>query len=257
MSREENLMLIGSCKTFPVTVNIFFSTKRLNTKSPFSYPSRALSIIYVASAPLTGQIQSFFVSLLVVHPRPLRPVIAPPYAGLSLHAPHNMVAIRASVPSPDHEQFRPRRHIRARTDRLLSCLAASVGPVPVAPLPPSHTVKPAQALAPHSIVPLCGRITASHSVLLRFAHRLSSRARRRVGRRAGGSLQILQAETSSLRKGARLRRLRTRWVPSASGGTPPNGATRVWYHWPSLASSACCSHRQRRRPTRSAHWPTR
>jgi len=86
--------------------------------------------------------------------------------------------------------------------------------------------------------------------------RRSSRARRRVGRHAGESPQIYQAETSSLRKGARLSRRQTWRVLSTSGGTPPHGATRVRRHRPSLVSSACHSRQQRQRSTRSARWHT-
>jgi len=264
MSREENLMLIGSCKTIHVTVNIFFSTKHLDTESPFSYPSRFPSIICVASAPFTGQIQRLSVSLLVVHPRPLRPFIAPPDVGVSLHAPHNMVAVRASIPSPITNSF---GHAVSpscpRTNGPSAALADCLGRLPwQGPSPwlrhrhPTPYSRP--RLSPPTALSRCATGSSPPSPF-RCGSPIcrSLRARRRVGRRAGGSPQIRQAETSSLRKGARLRRCQTQRVLSASGGTPPHGATRVRHHWPSLASSACRSRRQRRRPTGSARRPTR
>jgi len=244
-------MLIESCKTVPVTINIFFLTKRLDTESPFSYPSYPPSIICVASALLTGRIQRFFVSLLVVHPRPLRPVIAPPDVGLSLHTPHNVVAVCTSIPSTNHEQFRPRRpdviSAHRRTVRCLSRLPwQGLSPwLRRRRTTPYSQPKP----SPHAVSSRCAAGSPPPSP---FRYRSpicrSLRARRRVRSCAGGSPQIRQAETSSLWKGARLRRCRTRRVLSASGGTLPHGATRLWRHRPSLASSACRSCRQRRRP---------
>jgi len=148
-------------------------TKRLNAESPFSYPSRPSSIICVASAPLASRIQRFFVSLLVVHPRPLRPVIAPLDVGVSLHAPHNVVAVRASVSSPDYRQFRPRRPIIMSTHRrTIRCLVRLPRQNPFLWL--RHRRRPTPysrpSLAPHGIVPLYGRSTASQSVPLRVTH---------------------------------------------------------------------------------------